>query len=288
MLSSLAKKFFGSANDRLVATLQREVDAINALEPQMAALSDAELRAKTDEFRGRLLAGAKLDSLMIEAFAVVREAGKRVLGMRHFDVQLVGGMVLHKGMISEMRTGEGKTLVSTLPAYLNALSGKGVHIVTVNDYLARRDSQWMGKIHQFLGLTVGVITHGLDDDERRALRAIFARADALKMSAEVAAEIRQRLPAGGRWRVVQNGSPSASVSTSKPVSVTSSVCSAWALHFLSCVTAVQPSLRMSQCLLPRLIIGSIVKVMPGFMRMPVPRRPVCAIWGAVWNTLPMP
>ena len=167
MLTSLAKKFFGSANDRLVSTLQREIDAINALEPQIAALSDAELRAKTDEFRGRLLTGAKLDSLLVEAFAVVREAGKRSLGMRHFDVQLIGGMVLHKGMISEMRTGEGKTLVSTLPAYLNALSGKGVHIVTVNDYLAHRDSEWMGKIHQFLGLTVGVITHDLDDDERR-------------------------------------------------------------------------------------------------------------------------
>lgn len=167
MLNSFAKKFFGSANDRLVSTLQREVDAINALEPTIAALSDAELRAKTDEFRGRLMAGAKLDSLMVEAFAVVREAGKRVLGMRHFDVQLVGGMVLHKGMISEMKTGEGKTLVSTLPAYLNAISGKGVHIVTVNDYLARRDSDWMGKIHTFLGLTVGVITNDLHDEERR-------------------------------------------------------------------------------------------------------------------------
>ncbi len=171
MLSSLAKKLFGSANDRLVSTLQREVDAINALEPQMAALTDAELRAKTDEFRGRLLVGAKLDSLLVEAFAVVREASKRTLGMRHFDVQLIGGMVLHKGMISEMKTGEGKTLVSTLPAYLNAIAGKGVHIVTVNDYLATRDSEWMGKIHQFLGLTVGVITNDLDDEERRAAYA---------------------------------------------------------------------------------------------------------------------
>ena len=168
MLNSLAKKFFGSSNDRLVASLQKEVSAINALEPKMAGLSDAELRAKTDELRMRLNNGAKLDSVLIEAFAVVREASKRVLGMRHFDVQLVGGMVLHKGMISEMKTGEGKTLVATLPAYLNALTGKGVHIVTVNDYLARRDSEWMGKIHQFLGLTVGVITNSLDDRERQA------------------------------------------------------------------------------------------------------------------------
>jgi preprotein translocase subunit SecA len=171
MLGSLAKKIFGSANDRLVSTLQREVDAINALEPQMAALSDEQLRAKTDEFRARLMGGAKLDSLLVEAFAVVREAGKRTLGMRHFDVQLVGGMVQHKGMISEMKTGEGKTLVSTLPAYLNALSGKGVHIVTVNDYLAKRDSEWMGQIHAFLGLTVGVIMNNLRDDERRSAYA---------------------------------------------------------------------------------------------------------------------
>ncbi len=171
MLSSLAKKIFGSANDRLVASLEREVKAINALEPAMQALSDAELRAKTDEFRARLAAGAKLDSLMVEAFAVVREAGRRVLGMRHFDVQLIGGMVLHKGMITEMKTGEGKTLVATLPSYLNALSGKGVHIVTVNDYLAARDAEWMGKIHQFLGLTVGVIVHDLDDEERKAAYA---------------------------------------------------------------------------------------------------------------------
>jgi preprotein translocase subunit SecA len=171
MLSSLAKKIFGSANDRLVASLDREVRAINALEPAMQALSDAELRAKTDEFRSRLAAGAKLDSLMVEAFAVVREAGRRTLGMRHFDVQLIGGMVLHKGMITEMKTGEGKTLVATLPSYLNAISGKGVHVVTVNDYLAKRDSEWMGKIHQFLGLTVGVIVHELSDDERRAAYA---------------------------------------------------------------------------------------------------------------------
>ncbi len=171
MLSSLAKKIFGSSNDRLVSSLQREVMAINALEPEMAALSDAQLRAKTDQFRSQLAAGATVDSLLIPAFAVVREAAKRILGMRHFDVQLVGGMVLHKGMIAEMRTGEGKTLVATLPSYLNALSGKGVHIVTVNDYLANRDSEWMGKIHRFLGLTVGVILGNMESDERRAAYA---------------------------------------------------------------------------------------------------------------------
>ena len=171
MLSSLAKKIFGSSNDRLVAGLQREVNAINALEPQMVALSDEQLRAKTDEFRAQLASGTKLDDLLVPAFAVVREAAKRVLGMRHFDVQLIGGMVLHKGMISEMRTGEGKTLVATLPSYLNALTGKGVHIVTVNDYLAVRDSAWMGKIHEFLGLTVGVVINDIEETERRAAYA---------------------------------------------------------------------------------------------------------------------
>ena len=168
MISSLAKKIFGSANERLIASFQRDIAAINAMEAELAALSDEQLQAKTAEFREKLAAGAKLDSLLVPAFAVVREAGKRVLGMRHFDVQLIGGMVLHKGMIAEMRTGEGKTLVATLPAYLNALSGKGVHIVTVNDYLAKRDAEWMGKIHRFLGLSVGVIVHGLNDEERRA------------------------------------------------------------------------------------------------------------------------
>ncbi len=171
MLQAIAKKIFGSANDRVVATYARHVAAINALEPEMAALTDEQLRAKTDEFRTAIANGAKLASLLVPAFAVVREAAKRVLGMRHFDVQLVGGMVLHRGMIAEMRTGEGKTLVATLPSYLNALSGKGVHVVTVNDYLARRDSEWMGRIHQFLGLTVGVIVHGLEDHERRAAYA---------------------------------------------------------------------------------------------------------------------
>jgi preprotein translocase subunit SecA len=168
MLNLLAKKLFGSSNERLVASLSREVAAINALEPAMVALSDAELRSKTEEFRAQLANGTKLDDLLVPAFAVVREAAKRTLGMRHFDVQLVGGMVLHKGMISEMKTGEGKTLVATLPAYLNALTGKGVHIVTVNDYLAVRDSAWMGKIHEFLGLTVGVVINDIEETQRRA------------------------------------------------------------------------------------------------------------------------
>jgi preprotein translocase subunit SecA len=167
MLSSLAKKLFGSSNERLIASLQRDVRAINALEAEFAALSDTELKEKTAEFRRQLAAGATVDTLLVPSFAVVREAAKRVLGMRHFDVQLIGGMVLHQGMISEMKTGEGKTLVSTLPAYLNALSGKGVHIVTVNDYLAKRDSEWMGKIHEFLGLSVGVILSQMEADERR-------------------------------------------------------------------------------------------------------------------------
>jgi preprotein translocase subunit SecA len=168
MLGMLAKKIFGSANDRFVRTLHGKVEQINALEPQLQRLSDAELAGRTTWLRERLNGGESLDSLLIEAFATVREAGKRVLNMRHFDVQLVGGMVLHKGMISEMKTGEGKTLVCTLAAYLNALSGKGVHVVTVNDYLAKRDSEWMGKLHQFLGLSVGCIVHGMDDQERKA------------------------------------------------------------------------------------------------------------------------
>ena len=171
-----------------------QVEAINALEPQMQQLSDDQLRAKTDEFRQRIqerlatipdepdadpdrlkqledertkLINEALDEILAEAFAVVREAGRRVLNMRHFDVQLIGGMVLHQGKIAEMKTGEGKTLVATLPVYLNALSGRGVHVVTVNDYLAKRDSEWMGKLYRFLGLTVGVIVHDLDDEERR-------------------------------------------------------------------------------------------------------------------------
>jgi preprotein translocase subunit SecA len=171
MLQNLAKRLFGSANDRYVKTLQGTVDAINAEEAALEALSDDELKARTDWLRGRIEAGESLDDLLIDAFATVREAGKRTLGQRHFDVQLLGGMVLHKGMISEMKTGEGKTLVATLAVYLNALGGQGVHVVTVNDYLAERDAGWMGQVYGFLGLTVGVIKHGMDDDQRRAAYA---------------------------------------------------------------------------------------------------------------------
>ncbi|MBP7065420.1 preprotein translocase subunit SecA [Ferrovibrio sp.] len=171
MFGALAKKLFGSANDRAVRPFTRKVQAINGLESQIAALDDAALQAKTAEFRARLEKGETLDSLLVEAFAVVREAAKRVLGQRHYDVQLIGGMVLHSGKIAEMKTGEGKTLVATLAVYLNALPGKGVHVVTVNDYLARRDAEWMGRVYGFLGLTTGVIVHGLDDEERRAAYA---------------------------------------------------------------------------------------------------------------------
>ncbi|MGD0570316.1 MAG: preprotein translocase subunit SecA [Candidatus Sulfotelmatobacter sp.] len=206
MINTLIGKVFGTKNERVVKSMMPRVEAINALEPQMQKLTDSELRAKTDEFRQRIQerltrvtgvstqeASAEaeddpdqakqlekeqyaalqevLDEILEEAFAVVREAGRRVLNMRHFDVQLIGGMVQHKGMISEMKTGEGKTLVATLPVYLNALSGRGVHVVTVNDYLAKRDSEWMGKLYRFLGLTVGVIVHDLDDAERRAAYA---------------------------------------------------------------------------------------------------------------------
>jgi preprotein translocase subunit SecA len=205
LINTLLGKVFGTKNERVIKALMPNVQAINALEPQMQKLTDAELRAKTDEFRQRIQerlsrvsktaqvpdpeSGSEeesdfdqqkrfekeeyealqemLNEIIPEAFAVVREAGRRVLNMRHFDVQLIGGMVLHDGKISEMKTGEGKTLVATLPVYLNALSGRGVHVVTVNDYLAKRDSEWMGKLYRFLGLTVGVIVHDLDDDERR-------------------------------------------------------------------------------------------------------------------------
>ncbi|MBR1273180.1 preprotein translocase subunit SecA [Bradyrhizobium sp. AUGA SZCCT0283] len=167
MIGALARKFFGSANDRRVKGYQSRVNAINALEPDLAALSDEALKARTAEFRQQLADGKTLDDILVPAFATVREAAKRTLGQRHFDVQLIGGMVLHEGDIAEMKTGEGKTLVATLAVYLNALAGKGVHVVTVNDYLARRDSEWMGQIYQFLGLTVGVIVHGLDDAERK-------------------------------------------------------------------------------------------------------------------------
>ncbi len=167
MIGALARKFFGSANDRRVKGYQGRVDAINALEPEFVALSDEALKARTAEFRQQLADGKTLDDILVPAFATVREAAKRTLGQRHFDVQLIGGMVLHEGDIAEMKTGEGKTLVATLAVYLNALAGKGVHVVTVNDYLARRDSAWMGQVYSFLGLTTGVIVHGLDDAERK-------------------------------------------------------------------------------------------------------------------------
>ncbi|MCQ4632753.1 preprotein translocase subunit SecA [Shinella sp. BE166] len=167
-LGGIARKLFGSSNDRRIRSYKPRVDAINALEPEMKALSDEALRAKTVEFREQLAAGKTLDDLLVPAFAVAREAALRVLGLRPFDVQLVGGMILHEKSIAEMKTGEGKTLVATLPVYLNALAGKGVHVVTVNDYLATRDSAMMGKIYGFLGLSTGVIMHGLDDDQRRA------------------------------------------------------------------------------------------------------------------------
>jgi preprotein translocase subunit SecA len=167
MIGAIARRFFGSANDRFVKSLQPLVDAVNRAEPALAAMSDDELRGQTAALKARLAAGETLDDILVDAFATVRETAKRVLGQRHFDVQLLGGIVLHRGMISEMKTGEGKTLVSTLPVYLNALTGKGVHVVTVNDYLAKRDSEWMGQIYRFLGLSVGCIVHGLDDNERR-------------------------------------------------------------------------------------------------------------------------
>ena len=167
MISGLLKKVFGSRNDRLIKQYSQTVKRINAFEPQIQALSDEQLRAKTDEFRQRHVNGESLDDLLPEAFAVVREAGKRELGMRHFDVQLIGGMVLHYGKIAEMRTGEGKTLVGTLPAYLNAISGKGVHVITVNDYLASRDAEWMGRLHRFLGLSVGINLSQMDHEAKQ-------------------------------------------------------------------------------------------------------------------------
>jgi len=194
LINTLLGKVFGTKNEREIKRLLPNVEAINALEPQMQGLSDEQLRAKTDAFRARIqerlskiqddpeadddrrkqieaeknqVLKEVLEEILVEAFAVVREAGRRVLNMRHFDVQLIGGMVLHQGKIAEMKTGEGKTLVATLPVYLNALSGRGVHVVTVNDYLAKRDSEWMGKLYRFLGLTVGVIVHDLDDEERQ-------------------------------------------------------------------------------------------------------------------------
>ncbi|MBL8459777.1 MAG: preprotein translocase subunit SecA, partial [Zoogloea sp.] len=171
MIAGLLKKIFGSRNDRLIRQYSQTVRAINALEPKIQALSDEELRGKTEEFRGRIANGESLDALLPEAFAVVREAGKRVHGMRHFDMQMVGGMVLHAGKIAEMRTGEGKTLTATLPVYLNALTGKGVHVITVNDYLASRDSDWMGRIYRFLGLSVGCNLSQMPHDEKKAAYA---------------------------------------------------------------------------------------------------------------------
>ncbi|MCC7234569.1 MAG: preprotein translocase subunit SecA [Bryobacterales bacterium] len=168
MIDTLLSKVFGSKSDREIKKLRPVIAAMNEIEPQMQALTDEQLAGMTVAFRERIAQGATLDDLMIDAFAVCREAGRRVLGMRHFDVQMIGGMVLHRGAIAEMRTGEGKTLVATLAAYLNALESKGVHVVTVNDYLASRDSEWMGRLYKFLGLTVGCVVHGLDDDERKA------------------------------------------------------------------------------------------------------------------------
>src|SRR5881397_3538838 len=167
MITQLVAKVVGTQNERELKKLRPLVAQINALEPSVQPLSDDALRAKTVEFKQRFANGETLDQLLPEAFAVVREVGRRVLNMRHFDVQLIGGVVLHAGKIAEMKTGEGKTLVATLPVYLNALAGKGVHVVTVNDYLAKRDSEWMGKLYRFLGLTVGVIVHDLDDEQRR-------------------------------------------------------------------------------------------------------------------------
>ena len=163
----LIEKVFGTHSERELKRITSLVDKIEALRPTMQALSDEELRGKTKEYKDRLQEGASLDDLLPEAFATVREAAKRVLGMEHYRVQLIGGIILHQGRIAEMRTGEGKTLVSTLPAYLNALEGKGVHVVTVNDYLAHRDAEWMGKVHEFLGLTVGVVLNDMKNDERR-------------------------------------------------------------------------------------------------------------------------
>jgi len=167
MIGAVARKLFGSANERRIRSYQPRVAEINALEKELEALSDEALRARTADFKKQIAEGTSLDDLLVPAFATCREAAKRTLGQRHFDVQLIGGMILHEGKISEMKTGEGKTLVATLPVYLNALSGRGVHVVTVNDYLAKRDSEWMGQIYGFLGLTTGVIVHGLDDEQRK-------------------------------------------------------------------------------------------------------------------------
>ena len=167
MILKLIEKIFGSDNLREIKRMEPIAELINSFEPDMEKRTDDELKALTGEFKKRLVDGETLDEILPEAFACVREVSRRVLGMRHFDVQMIGGVVLHKGTISEMATGEGKTLVATLPAYLNALTGKGVHIITVNDYLARRDREWMGKIFEFLGLTVDVITHDISQEQRK-------------------------------------------------------------------------------------------------------------------------
>src|SRR3981081_2589072 len=167
MTIALARKLFGSSNERRIKGYLPRVGQINALEKELEGLSDEALRARTEAFKQQVAEGASLDDILVPAFATCREAAKRTLGQRHFDVQLIGGMILHEGRIAEMKTGEGKTLVATLPVYLNALGGRGVHVVTVNDYLAKRDSEWMGKLYKFLGLSVGVIVHELDDEERR-------------------------------------------------------------------------------------------------------------------------
>jgi preprotein translocase subunit SecA len=167
MIGAVARKLFGSSNDRRIRTYRPRVDEINALEAELQQLSDEALRARTDAFKKQVAEGATLDDILVPAFATVREAAKRTLGQRHFDVQLIGGMVLHEGRIAEMKTGEGKTLVATLPVYLNALAGRGVHVVTVNDYLAKRDAEWMAQVYGFLGLTTGIIVHGLDDEQRK-------------------------------------------------------------------------------------------------------------------------
>src|SRR5213082_296712 len=167
MIGAIARKLFGSSNERRIKSYLPRVAEINSLEKELEALSDEALRARTETFKKQVADGTSLDDILVPAFATCREAAKRTLGQRHFDVQLIGGMILHEGRISEMKTGEGKTLVATLAVYLNALSGRGVHVVTVNDYLAKRDAEWMGQIYSFLGLTVGVIVPNLTDEERR-------------------------------------------------------------------------------------------------------------------------
>ncbi|MCB2010460.1 MAG: preprotein translocase subunit SecA, partial [Geminicoccaceae bacterium] len=167
MFGAIARRIFGSANDRIIKSMQSSVDRINTLEGELKALDDEALKARTSWMRERLANGETLDDLLVDAFATVREAASRTLGQRHYDVQLMGGIVLHQGNIAEMKTGEGKTLVSTLAVYLNALAGRGVHVVTVNDYLARRDAAWMGEVYAFLGMSVGVVVPGVGEDDRR-------------------------------------------------------------------------------------------------------------------------